>query len=106
MELDLINTGLKTMAMLAIVIGLLILVLYFMKRFMFPKEKTKGNLFIKVLSTLHLSPKERVEVIEISGEKIVLGVTPGNIRFLTKLSDINTGNGIRNGDEKELEIAE
>ena len=104
MELDLINTGLKTLAMLAIVIGLLVLVLYFMKRFMFPKKKTKGDLFIKVLSTLHLSPKERVEVIEISGEKIVLGVTPGNIRFLTKLSDINGGKRKDNGEGEKLEI--
>jgi len=104
MELDLINTGLKTLAMLAIVIGLLVLVLYFMKRFMFPKEKTKGDLFIKVLSTLHLSPKERVAVIEISGEKIVLGVTPGNIRFLTRLSDINGGKRTVNGEGKKLEI--
>jgi flagellar protein FliO/FliZ len=87
-ELDLINTGLKTMAMLFIVLGFLILVLYLVKKFILPKAKTKGDLLIKVLSTLHLSSKERVAVIEISGEKIVLGVTPGSISFLTKLSDI------------------
>ncbi|MEE8432904.1 MAG: flagellar biosynthetic protein FliO [Candidatus Desulfatibia sp.] len=88
MELDLVNTGLKTMAMLFIVLGFLILVLYLVKKFMLPKGKAKGDMLIKVLSTLYLSSKERVEVIEISGEKIVLGVTPGSIRFLTKLSDL------------------
>jgi len=87
-ELDLINTGLKTMAMLFIVLGFLILVLYLVKKFILPKGKAKGDMLIKVLSTLHLSSKERIEVIEISGEKIVLGVTPGSISFLTKLSDI------------------
>lgn len=86
--MDLINTGLKTMAMLFIVLGFLILVFYLAKKFILPKGKAKGDLLIKVLSTLHLSPKERVEVIEILGEKIVLGVTPGSINFLTKLSEI------------------
>ncbi|MBL7179775.1 MAG: flagellar biosynthetic protein FliO [Pseudomonadota bacterium] len=96
-ELDLINTGLKTMAVLFIVLGLLVAVLYAMKRFIFAQKKAKGDLFIKVLSTLYLSPKERLEVIEISGEKIVLGVTPGSIRFLIKLSEKNEGHRTVNG---------
>ena len=77
--------GIKTVAMLLIVLGVLVLLLYVMKRFMSPKGKYKGDLLIKVVSSLYLSPKERIEVIEISGEKIVLGVSPGNINFLTKL---------------------
>lgn len=85
LEPGLINTGIKTAAMLCIVLGVLVLLLYVMKRFMSPKGKYKGDLLIKTVSSLYLSPKERVEVIEISGERIVIGVTPGNINFLTKL---------------------
>lgn len=85
-EPELINTGVKTIAMLFIVLGVLVLVLYIMKKFISPKGRGKGELIIKVVSSLHLSPKERVEVIEISGERIVVGITPGNINFLTKLS--------------------
>ena len=92
-EPELINTGLKTIAMLFIVLGVLVLVLYIMKKFMSPKGKGKGELIIKIVSSLHLSPKERVEVIEISGERIVVGITPGNINFLTKLSRYREGNG-------------
>jgi len=88
MELNLINTGLKTIAMLFLVLGLLILILYIMKRFLLLRRGPKGDMFIKVISSLHLSPKERIEVIEISGEKIVLGITPSNISFLTKLNDL------------------
>ncbi len=105
-ELGLIGTGLKTMAMLFVVLSLLILVLYIIKRFLFPKEKSTGDIFIKVLSSLYLSPKERVAVIEILGEKIVLGVTPGNIIFLTKLNDVNEDNRARNGKKKDHEIKE
>ena len=89
MELNLISTGLKTTAMLFLVLGLLVLVLYIMKRFLFLRRGPRGDMLIKVLSSLHLSPKERIEVIEISGEKIVVGITPGNISFLTKLSDFH-----------------
>jgi len=85
---DVINTGFKTMAMLFIVLGLLVLVLYAVKRMSLFKQKTKGNIPIHVLSSLYLSPKERIEVLEISGEKIVLGISPGNISFLTKLKDL------------------
>ena len=90
---QLINTGIKTMAMLFIVLGVLVLVLYIMKKFMSPKGKGKGELIIKVVSSLYLSPKERVDVIEISGERIVVGITPGNINFLTKLSRYKEGDG-------------
>jgi flagellar biosynthetic protein FliO len=86
-ELNMITTGIKTAAMLFIVLGLLVLVLYLMKRFLFRRKEAQGDLAIKVISSLHLSAKERIEVIEISGERIVLGIAPGNINYLTKLSD-------------------
>lgn len=104
MESELINTVLKTIAMLFIVLGLLVLILYLIKRMMLPKGKVKGDLFIKVVSSLYLSPKDRVEVIEISGERIVLGVTPGNINFLTKLDRYkeDVGNMDRIGRDNEI----
>lgn len=105
-ELDLINTGLKTAAMLCIVLGILILVLYLMKRFVFPKEKATGDFFIKVISTLHLSSKERLQVLEIAGEKIVLGITPGSISFLTKLNTISEGERAVSGTGKGHDIAD
>jgi len=88
-EMNIVSTGLKTAAMLFIVLGLIILILYLMKRFLFLRRAAKGDLAIKVLSSLHLSAKERIEVIEISGERIVLGIAPGNIRYITKLNDSN-----------------
>ncbi|MCD4715471.1 MAG: flagellar biosynthetic protein FliO [Desulfobacterales bacterium] len=86
-ELNMITTGIKTAAMLFIVLALLVLFLYLMKRFLFLRRETKGDLAIKVISSLHLSAKERIQVIEISGQRIVLGIAPGNISYLTELSD-------------------
>lgn len=103
-EMDLINTGIKTIAMLFVVIGFLFLALNLMKKYLSPKRKVKGDLFIKVLSSLHISPKERIEVIEVSGQRIVLGITPGRINFLTKLEGLNKGKSGKNVTEKEHEI--
>jgi flagellar biogenesis protein FliO len=52
-----LNMIVKTAVMLFIVLGLLVLVLYLMKRFLFLRRETKGDLAIKVLSSLHLSSK-------------------------------------------------
>jgi len=106
LEMDLINTGIKTIAILFIVLGFLALVLILMKRYLFPKQKVKGDLFIKVLSSLHISPKERIEVIEVSGQRIVLGITPGRINFLTKVDALNQGENGKNVSGKEHEIKE
>ncbi|HUU39808.1 MAG TPA: flagellar biosynthetic protein FliO [Desulfatiglandales bacterium] len=85
--LNLLSTGIKTVAMLFVVLGFLVLVLYLMKRLLLLRRGSKGDAFIKIISSLHLSSKERIEVIEVSGERIVLGITPENITFLTKLND-------------------
>ena len=97
-EINFISTGLKTAAMLFLVLGFLVLVLYLMKKFMSFRRGVEGDLIIRVLSSLHLSPKERIEVIEISGEKIVLGVTPGHISFLTKIDDQRSQNNTNQGE--------
>ena len=77
-----------------------------MKRYLSLKGKSKGEVLIKVLSSLYLSPKERVEVIEISGERIVVGISPGNINFLTKLSRYKEGDGnIKNAGKDHENIS-
>lgn len=82
---DLWGTGLKTFAMLCIVVAILILVLFLMKRFFYLKNGSGHGQFIKILSSHHLSPKQRVALIDVVGEKIVIGITPENITFLTKI---------------------
>ncbi len=99
--MDLISTGLKTAGMLCIVIGMLILVLYFMKRFIFQKNRTKGDLTVRTLASLYLTAKERVEVIQIAEETIVLGVAPGSINYLTRLNGAKMSNQNQNPDEPD-----
>ena len=91
-ELNLVSTGIKTFAMLFVVLALLMIVLYFLKRFSIQGKQTKGDVTLKALSSLSLSTKERIQVVEISGEKYVLGISPSAITLITKIAD--------NSDEK------
>jgi len=82
---DLWGAALKTSAMLCIVVAILILVVFLMKRFFYLKDGPGHGQFIKVLASYHVTPKERIALIDVAGEKIVIGMAPGNITFLTKI---------------------
>jgi len=91
--LELVSSGTRTIAVWFVILGLLVFVLYSLKRGLFFRSRSKEQLLIRVLSSFNLSPKERIDVIEISGERLVLGVTPGNISLLTKLKSMKSEKG-------------
>lgn len=82
---DLWGAVLKTLAMLSIVVAILILVLFLMRRFFYLKGASSHGQLIKVLSSYHMAPKERIALIDVAGEKVVIGITPENITCLTKI---------------------
>ncbi|GAB6144597.1 FliO/MopB family protein [Desulfocicer niacini] len=88
-DINLIGTGMKSFAMLALVLACVIFVLYIMRRFLSIGAGTKGEVDMKRLGALYFSPKERIEVVEISGERIVLGVAPGSVNYIITLKDTN-----------------
>ena len=84
---ELWGTGLKTFGMLCIVLAILVVVLFLMKRFSYLKDGFGHGKFIKILSSHHLTPKERIALIDVVGEKLVIGITPESITFLTKIEE-------------------
>jgi len=89
-DVSLVGTVLKTAVMLAVVLACMIGVLYAMRRFLPLGNRHQGDLDIKRIGAFYLSPRERIEVMDISGERIVLGVAPGRINYITTLG---VGNG-------------
>lgn len=83
--MNLISAGVKTFSMLLLVLALLVGVLYCIKRFSLKHHLEKGDVGIQLLASLSLSTRDRIQVVEISGERIVLGVSPGGITCITKL---------------------
>ena len=82
---ELWGTGLKTFGMLCIVLAILVMALFLMKRFFYLKNGFGNGQLIKILSSHHLTPKERITLIDVVGEKIVIGITPESITFITKI---------------------
>jgi flagellar biosynthetic protein FliO len=85
-SIDLIGTGIKSAAMLMVVLGILFAVLWAAKRFMLPNRGSQNGLPINLESSLYLSPKQRIAVVAVGGDTLVLGITPERINLLTKMS--------------------
>jgi flagellar biosynthetic protein FliO len=84
---DLWGAGLKTVAMLSIVVAVMIVVLFLIRRFVYARDGLGHGGLIRVLCIHHLSPKERIGLVDVAGEKLVIGITPENITCLTTISD-------------------
>jgi len=76
----------RTFSMLFLVLALLIFAFYLIKRFSTAKGVKGGKDFIRVLSVHHLSPKEKLVLLDVLGDITLIGVTPTNI---SKISSID-----------------
>ncbi len=80
-------TILKSYGMLFVVIGILAGFLYLLKRFTGMNYHGGGQNPIKILGSHYIAPKSKLIVVDIQGEKMLLGVTPSAINMITKIPD-------------------
>jgi len=106
----------KAFTSLLIIIGLIILTVYLLKRFLF----SKGDLGIsgkslKMLSNIYIGDKKRVCIVEVLGKILVLGVTNSSITLLSEIegdkvmdivSEIEKEDGKGSSFRKELTKAD
>ncbi|MCK5541248.1 MAG: flagellar biosynthetic protein FliO [Desulfobacterales bacterium] len=71
----------RTFFMLLVVLVVLVLVFYIIKRFS-NKRGGRGEGFISVLAVHYISPKEKILLLDVLKEKILIGVTPHSISQL------------------------
>ncbi len=70
---------------LAATLAVVFVCAFLLKRFGAPVGSSSGGM--AVIASLSLSAKERLIVVDVSGEQVLLGVTPGQIRMLTSLAN-------------------
>lgn len=75
----------RTGSVLLFVIALLLLFLYLLKRFSASKLMSPEQGLIKILAVHHFSPREKLVLIDVMDEKMLLGVTSQNIQNLAVL---------------------
>ncbi|MCC7202983.1 MAG: flagellar biosynthetic protein FliO [Nitrospirae bacterium] len=76
----------KMVASLAIVLSVMFAIVFLVKKYLGRKIGLTGqDQKIKVLTSTYLGPRKSIALVEVAGEKIVVGVTAANITMLTKV---------------------
>ncbi len=80
-------TMLKSFSMLLVVLAILILVMWFLRRYFAQSGATGKQGIIQMLASMYVAPKERIALVDVLGEKILIGITPQQITFLARIED-------------------
>jgi flagellar protein FliO/FliZ len=98
-------TFIKSVSMLFVVLASLILAFYLIKKFSTAKGIKGSKDFIKVLCVHYLSPKEKLVLLDVLGETILIGVTPSRISKISSLDvssiDAKDGRKIDFSDDED-----
>jgi len=83
--LSLTTTIFKTLGSLAIVIGLMLLLLFWIRKMGLVRVGSRQEGLISVLDSQMLAPKKQVSVLEVAGAYLVVGLTEQKITLLATL---------------------
>ncbi len=76
----------KMVTALGIVLSLLFAVVFFVKKYLGRKIGLNGQeQKIRVVTSAYLGPRKSIALVEVAGEKIVVGITATNISMLSKV---------------------
>nr|WP_218576555.1 flagellar biosynthetic protein FliO [Desulfobacter latus] len=77
----------KSFGMLFVVLAFFLIALYLVRRFS-GRFRTRGSVeLIKVLSVHHLSPKDKLVLLSVQDESILIGVSPAGISSLARFDE-------------------
>ena len=86
---------LQMLASLAVVLGGLLLTLWFFKRFVQTRAGGVNNRLIRVLASTAIGLKKNITLVDVPGAILILGVTGDRISLLARIEDPETMRKIR-----------
>jgi flagellar protein FliO/FliZ len=92
---DALSTALQMFTALGIVLGGLLVVFYFMKRFLKRDKGGSSKQLIRVVASQYVGIKKNIALVEVPGAVLVVGISNDNISMLTKIEDKIVIEGIR-----------
>nr|WP_319494895.1 flagellar biosynthetic protein FliO [uncultured Desulfobacter sp.] len=78
----------KSFGMLFAVLFIFLLILYLVRRFSGRFGNSGSTALIKVLSVHHLSPKEKLMLVAVQEESILIGISPAGISSLARFDTL------------------
>ncbi len=82
---SLIFTGLKMVGALALILGLMLLTLHFLKRYRSCVRSRSPESHVQVLDVRMLAPKKSIALVEVAGERLLLGVGTEQVTMLSRI---------------------
>jgi flagellar protein FliO/FliZ len=84
---ELISSALRMLVALGVILGGLLIILYYTKRkFKTDIGRSKGKL-IRVLGSSYIGVKKHISLVEVPGAILILGITNDNMCLLSKVED-------------------
>jgi flagellar protein FliO/FliZ len=84
---DIVSTAFRMVTALGLVLGGLLVCVYFIKRFLKRDVGGSKEPLIRVIASQYIGIKKNISLIEIPGSILVVGVSNDNISLLTKIED-------------------
>ncbi len=108
---DLFSTTVRMIVSLIIVLSVILIIYYIVKRFLLKGNgMIGGNRLIKVISTNFIGHKKAITLVEVADEVLVLGISNNNISMLTRLennraiTNLKGNNNMSDRDGKGTEV--
>jgi flagellar protein FliO/FliZ len=92
---EILPSLLQMLASLAVVLGGLLLTLWFFKRFVQNRAGGVNNRLIRVLASTAIGLKKNITLVDVPGAILILGVTGDRISLLARIEDPETMRKIR-----------
>ena len=103
---DMITAGLKMIAALGVVLGMLLLLMYGMRKLSGQRIGMTGGKRIQVLENHYMGVKKSISLVRVPGKVLVLGITGDRINLLDTLDesieDERVGQAMPDGDPKSF----
>ena len=84
---DALTSTLQMLTALAVVLGGLFVVFYFLKRFLRRDVGGTGNPLIRVIANQYIGVKKNIALVEVPGTVLVIGISNDRISLLTKIEE-------------------
>ena len=82
---DFVSAVIRMVSVLAIVLGILFVLVYVLKKINFPRKTGAGDTrCLEIVETLYLGPKKSISLIKAGSEFLVIGFMQNQMTFLSK----------------------